>query len=430
MKNKQIIVSTSAGHILEYFDSYLYGYFAFMLAPIFFPSNDPAASLISSFGAFAAGFIMRPLGGILFGHLGDRWGRRKAFLSSILLITLPTFGIGCLPAYETIGIAAPILLITFRLLQGISLGGEYGGASIFIREHVKKEAAGYAGSLLAAIGFVGALMGTCVAAIFTMDVMASWAWRMPFLLGGIFGIIIYFLRRKLVETPAFEEIQNKGKILKVPILSVFKNHFKRVLSGVGIGMNTTIPYYLAIIYMNPIYKDKLGLTTSQIMMISTSLMVLWVIALPLAGRVSDKVGRTKLMAWSALSSFGIAFPTFYLMQETQSFIVFMLGQILVSLTSIPYVAACSAVLPSLFPPTERYSGAAFSYSLGVAVFGGTAPLIVSTLVNQGLSFAPALYLMFAALCGWLAVLSIKGKEYESFSIFDSDSKELAASSNF
>lgn len=429
MKKNQIIFSTSAGHILEYFDSYLYGYFAFLLAPIFFPSHDPAASLISSFGAFAAGFIMRPLGGILFGHLGDRFGRKKAFLASVILITIPTFGIGCLPSYETIGIAAPVLLIVFRLLQGISLGGEYGGASIYIREHVKKTSAGYAGSLLAAIGFVGALMGTFVAAIFTMDSMPTWSWRVPFLMGGTFGIVIYFLRRKLVETPAFEEIEKKGKILKAPIVAVFRNHFKRVLSGVGIGMNTTIPYYLAIIYMNPQYKDKLGLSTAQIMAVSTSIMILWVIALPIAGYFSDKVGRKKLMAWSALSTIIAAYPMFYIMQEAQSFIPFLAGQLLISLSSIPYVATCSSVLPTLFPPAERYSGAAFSYSLGVAVFGGTAPLIVSWLVNEGVNVAPALYLIFAGLCGWIAIKFINPAESDPLEVMSIPPKELAAESN-
>ncbi|MBP6952281.1 MAG: MFS transporter [Alphaproteobacteria bacterium] len=426
MKRDLIIFSTSAGHIIEYFDSYLYGYFAFMLAPIFFPSDDPTVSLISSFGAFAAGFVMRPLGGIFFGHLGDRLGRKVAFLSSILLISVPTFGIGCLPSYDTIGIAAPILLIIFRLLQGVSLGGEYGGAAIFIREHVQKNAAGFAGSLLAAIGFVGALAGTFVGATFTMSSMPLWAWRVPFFLGGAFGIVVYFLRRKLIETPAFQEIEKKGAILKVPIFTVFKDHFKGILSGVGIGMNTTIPYYLTVIYMNTQYKDKFSLTTSQIMMLSTSLMVLWVVVLPIAGYFSDKIGRIKLMAWSAVSTILAAFPLFYIMQETQTFTHFLACQTLICLTSMPYVATCSSVLPMLFPPAARYSGSAFSYSLGVAVFGGTAPLIVSWLVNHGLTFAPALYLMFAGLCGWIAVISINVNENEGVEFLEETSKKLAA----
>jgi MHS family proline/betaine transporter-like MFS transporter len=426
MKRNLIIFSTSAGHIIEYFDSYLYGYFAFMLAPIFFPSNDPTVSLISSFGAFAAGFIMRPLGGIFFGHLGDRFGRKIAFLSSIVLISVPTFGIGCLPSYDTIGIAAPILLIVFRLLQGVSVGGEYGGAAIFIREHVQKNAAGFAGSLLAAVGFVGALAGTFVGATFTMGSMPQWAWRVPFFLGGAFGIVVYFLRRKLIETPAFQEIEKKGAILRVPLFSVFKDHFKGVLSGVGIGMNTTIPYYLTVIYMNQQYKEKFSLTTSQIMMLSTFLMVLWVIVLPIAGHFSDKIGRIKLMAWSAVSTILAAFPIFYIMQQTQSFTHFLACQTLICLTSMPYVATCSSVLPVLFPPAERYSGSAFSYSLGVAVFGGTAPLIVSWLVSQGLISAPALYLMFAGICGWMAVISINVEENEGLEFLEEVPNKLAA----
>lgn len=403
MQNKKTIFSTSAGHIIEYFDSYLYGYFAFMLAPIFFPSTDPTVALISSFGAFAAGFIMRPLGGIIFGHLGDRFGRKLAFLCSILAMSLPTFGIACLPSYESIGVTAPILLITFRLLQGVSLGGEYGGAALFIREHVKQGAAGFAGSLLASMGFVGALAGTAVGAIFTLELMPAWAWRVPFFLGGVFGILVYFLRRAMTETATFRDIQKEGKVLRIPILDVFKHHTRGVLSGVGIGMNTTIPYYLAIIYMNSHYKNQFGLSTSAIMGISTCIMILWVCLLPLAGSWADKLGRTKLMAISALTTLVIAFPAFYTMLETNSLFVFTACQVLICLTSIPYVATCSSVLPTLFPPAERYSGSAFSYSLGVAIFGGTAPLIVSWLVSLGIALAPAYYLCIASLCGWASV---------------------------
>ncbi|MBT5389589.1 MAG: MFS transporter [Alphaproteobacteria bacterium] len=159
-KFNRLILSTSAGHILEYYDTTLYGFFAVLLAPMFFPAENPAIATICSFIVFAAGFAMRPFGGIVFGHLGDKYGRKVAFMLSIALVTIPTLGIGCLPSYSTIGLAAPILLILFRLLQGISVGGEYGGAAIFIREHVKKEQAGFAGSMLATLGFVGALVGT------------------------------------------------------------------------------------------------------------------------------------------------------------------------------------------------------------------------------------------------------------------------------
>ena len=427
MKKQRIILSTAAGHIIEYFDSYLYGYFAFMLAPTFFPSDNPTTAMIASYGAFAAGFIMRPLGGILFGHLGDRLGRKRAFIYSVAAITIPTFGIGILPSYDSIGILAPVMLITFRLLQGISLGGEYGGAAIFIREHVGKNAPGYAGSLLATMGFIGALCGTGIAAIFTMEHMPPWAWRVPFLLGGCFGVAVFFLRQRLVETPTFKEIEEQGEILQTPIISVFQNHFPKVLSGVGIGMNTTIPYYLAIIYMNSHYQNKFELSTSAIMTISTSLMVLWVMLLPLAGWLSDTIGRTKLMAYSALTTATVAIPCLYGMQTTNDFSIFLSLQLVICLTSIPYVATCSSVLPTLFPPQERYSGSAFSYSLGVAVFGGTAPMIVTWLVSLGISHAAGIYLSFASLCGWYAVSKINEEKPQSLTKVKPQAiKDLAA----
>ncbi len=426
MKKHQLIFSTAAGHIIEYFDSYLYGYLAFMLAPIFFPSNNPTASLIASFGAFAAGFLMRPIGGLFFGHIGDRYGRKIAFLSSIALMSLPTFGIGCLPSYESVGIIAPILLIIFRLIQGVSLGGEYGGAAIFIREHVKSAGAGFAGSLLATIGFIGALGGTLIGAIFTQGSFPSWSWRIPFFIGGVFGVFIYFLRQRLEETPSFMHLENTGNILKQPLSDIFRHHFTSFISGIGIGAHTTVPYYLSVIYMNTQYQERFFLGTSQVLGLSSVLMLLLIISIPIAGFVSDKVGRTKLMSWSALSTLLLAFPTFYIMQEASHFALFFLCQVLICLTSAPYMATCSSVLPMLFPPEARYTGTALSYSLGVAALGGTSPLLVTWLQSNGFSFVPAFYLILSGLIGYFAIFSIKGHEYEHYDFPPVAPKELAA----
>ena len=407
MKNKKFILATSAGHILEYFDAKLYGLFAVMLAPLFFPETNAAVSIIASFGVFAAGFVMRPFGAILFGHLGDRLGRKKAFIFSIITIIVPTFGIGCLPTYDSIGIAAPILLVTFRLVQGISLGGEFGGASIFIREHIDKKQAAFAGSILVALGAVGGILGGVLGAIFTKSGMPPWAWRVPFLLGGLLGIIVYIMRRNLVETPTFEKIKREGNLKKIPIVSVVKNNFKGILRGIGIGINTTIPFYLAIIYMNAPLKSKFDLSISESMVLNTGIMVLCTFLLPFAGKLADKVGKLKLMAYSSLLTAFIAYPAYMCLLETTSLSIFYSTQILIILTSIPYMGTCASVLPMLFSPSERYSGSAFSYAFGCAFFGGTAPLISAYLTNSGMIMGPAYYLIVSGIIGFIAVSKLK-----------------------
>ncbi|MBT5541176.1 MAG: MFS transporter [Alphaproteobacteria bacterium] len=272
---------------------------------------------------------------------------------------------------------------------------------------MKKEQVGFAGSMLATLGFVGAVTGTLLGSFFTRSHIVSWGWRIPFLLGGVFGIVIYFLRRNLVETPTFQDIKNKGKVVKLPILSVLRKRPLNILRGVGIGVNTVTPFYLGIIYMNSVLKSKFHLAASEVLACNTAIMLLWILLLPLAGYISDKIGKTRLMAFSAIGTLLLAYPSFLYIHAVTSLSALITFQILISLLSICFVAPCSAVLPELFPPEERYSGSAFSYSLGVAILGGTAPLIVASLVNHGFIMGPAFYLIFSSILGFLAVFDVK-----------------------
>lgn len=243
-KSYKAIFAAMVGNALEYYDVMLYGFFATMLAPLFFPTENQTISIISSFGTFAAGFLMRPLGGMIFGHLGDKFGRQKALVLAIFLVTIPTFTIGILPTYVEIGIAAPIILVICRLLQGLCVGGEYSGASIFVIEYSKKGQETFAGSILTASGLFGGVIGTFLGFICTLSFMPSWGWRIPFLLGSLMGLVGYYIRKNVNESPDFMRHKNE-KVAKVPLFLVFQNRKINLLCTIGIGAVSLIPFYIA-----------------------------------------------------------------------------------------------------------------------------------------------------------------------------------------
>ena len=221
MKNKTLFAAI-VGNALEYYDFTLYGFFAAFLSPLYFPSADPKTSIIASFGAFAAGFLMRPVGGLIFGHLGDRYGRKYALLVSILLMTLPTFTIGITPEYSQIGFWAPLIIILSRLLQGICTVGEYTGATVLIAEYTGQHQPGFACSLLPASSLIGAILATCLGAFCLLDFMPSWTWRLPFIMGVGFGLFGFYLRQQINESPTFTALAKEHNISKSPALKILK----------------------------------------------------------------------------------------------------------------------------------------------------------------------------------------------------------------
>lgn len=408
MKKKMTIGAAMVGHALEHYDVTLYGFFAAMLAPLFFPSDNYVVSLIASWGAFALGFLMRPLGGLVFGHFGDRFGRKKALLVSILLASVPTFIIGLLPTYATIGIFAPLILISCRLLQGFSVGGEYSGAAIFVAEHSQHQKPGIVGSFLCSTGFGGALLGTLVGAASTLSLMPDWGWRIPFLLGGVIGMGSYLLRKKLPETPEFKNEESSIKPRSIPLLEVYKKKRGNALCVIAMGANGLIPLYLGSIYLNPILIKDFGLTTSTMMLVNGSFLLLWAVLLPIFGFYADKIGLSRLMGLASFLTLILAVPLFSLIAHTQSLINIFIFMGALSVLGAAFVAPLPGFLPTLFSPLERYSGVAFNYTLGQALFGGTAPLIATTLTTwTGNSMAPAVYLMLSGFFGFLSAFFAK-----------------------
>lgn len=404
MKNIKTVSAVVAGTALEFYDITLYGFFSSLFAPLFFPSTHPTTSLMASLGAFAAGFLMRPLGGVFFGYVGDKYGRKKALVMAIVLVTLPTVVIGLIPTYAEIGMFAPLIIVLCRLVQGFSVGGEYSSAAVFISEQVSRQKVGLMGSILCASAFLGAILGSSLGALCTASFMPIWGWRIPFLLGGIFGIIAYLFRRQLCETSQFSHACHQKRPSYFPLKHIIKKRKFNLLCTTAIGASVQIPFYIASIYMQIILTTKLMFSPSFSLLINSGIMGCWMILLPLAGLLSDRIGSIKLMSYSALAVMFSAYPLFFLLEQHLSFATVLFAQIIISVAGVGFMGAAPGLMPQLFPVEERVSGTAVGFSVGQALCSGITPLVATALVTWTGDFkAPAWYLMLTSLTGWLAV---------------------------
>ena len=400
---KKIILAAMTGNVLEYYDFTLFGFFAVYLSPLYFPSDSPTTSLIASFGAFAAGFLMRPIGGVLFGHLGDKYGRKTALYVSVLVIAFPTLIIGFLPTYSQIGLMAPILLIVCRLVQGICAAGEYTGAVVLIAEYTGENKPGFACSLLPTSSLVGAILGTVLGALCVTEVMPSWAWRIPFIMGFVFGLFALYLRKNIDESPEFIKNKEINPPMDSPICEIFKYKKWNFLCAMGIGATALAPFYIISLYIMSL-TSQFNLSASERMALNIGVMVLWMIFIPIIGFFSDRVGLKKTMSFGAILLASISVPVFLILNQNLSIEKIILSQIILSFCGAFFVAPMGAFLASIFPPSSRYTGIAIGLSCGEALFGGTAPLIATSLVVLvGSSVAPGFYLSFCGILGLIAV---------------------------
>lgn len=410
--NRQVVFAT-LGNCLECYDVTLYGFFATLLAPLFFPSDNPALSILSSFTAFALGMAMRPLGGVIFGHIGDQYGRKYALKSSLFLIVLPTLVISLLPTYHEIGATASLILVTCLLLQGLCLGGEYSGASVFVVEHTKENHPGFWSAVLIASGMVGSLLGTIMGYFFTKFIDPSWGWRFPFLIGGILGLICFHRSYKLQETPDFQKVIDQKLVTRTPLLNVLSNYPVNFLCAVCIGGASFIPLYVATTYLGSILSSDLNIPHHQIMLFCGMAMLLYVIFLPFVGMLADRYGTKKIMLIGAIGMIILPYPLFCLL-FTKTVSAVIINQVLLTVVNIFFAGPTLLFKASLFPTTIRHSALGVGYNLGGAIFGGTSPLICAYLVGPGNDYSLAgIYVAFGGLLGLLSICLGK-KVDESF----------------
>ncbi|MFJ9961334.1 glycine betaine/L-proline transporter ProP [Streptomyces avermitilis] len=409
---KRAVKAAALGNAMEWFDFGVYSYIAVTLGKVFFPSGNPTAQLLSTFGAFAAAFLVRPLGGMVFGPLGDRIGRQKILALTMIMMAAGTFAIGLIPSYATIGVGAPLLLLLARLVQGFSTGGEYAGASTFIAEYAPDKKRGFFGSWLefgTLAGYIGgAGLVTLMTALLSSDDLLSWGWRVPFLIAGPMGIIGLYLRMRLEETPAFAaELAKASKKEqdrpKVPLRTMLSGQWRALLLCMGLVLVFNVTDYMLLSYMPSYLTSELKYDETHGLLVVLGVMALMMIVQPFAGALTDRIGRRPVIAAGCVGFLFLSVPAILLIRQG-SLLAVALGMGALGLLLVCFTSAMPAALPALFPTKVRYGSLSIGFNVSVSLFGGTTPLVVTALIGAtGNMMMPAYYMMAAAVIGGAAV---------------------------
>jgi MFS transporter, MHS family, proline/betaine transporter len=388
------LVAAGVGNLVEWYDFAVYGAFATIIAITFFPGSDPTARLLASFAVFATAFLIRPVGAVLFGRLGDRMGRRRVLAMVIVLMAVATAGIGLLPGYATIGMFAPLLLILLRSAQGLSVGGETGGATAFVVEYAPANRRGWYGAWLwatLALGVAGGIgVAILLARVFSQATLAGWGWRLAFLATLPLGLIGLYLRLRLDETPQFRAAQRARAVAQRPVIETVRGYPGRLLIGVALVAALALTFNLFFFYLPSYLATALAIPLPRALAASLVGLGLVAVAAPVLGRLSDRVGRKPLLVVGTLILLVVTLPAFLLIRGGRPFSL-PLGYALVGLP-----LSCLAIVPSflaeLFPTPIRSTALAITYGAGSALFGGTAPFLATLLVQRtGNPMAPAFY---------------------------------------
>ena len=413
-KQKKVILAGAIGNALEWYDFTIYAFFVPIIAAQFFPNKDPFLSVLATFAVFAIGFLVRPLGAILFGYIGDHAGRKKALVLSMIMMSFPTFLIGLLPNYNAIGILAPLLLIGLRVVQGLAVSGELTTATVFLIEHAEPSKRGFAGSLAMA----GALFGMVMSAVFatlmselvTDTQLAAWGWRVPFILGGLIGVFGLIVRLRSVEPAVYEDAQAQVQATGHPksvVGHISSLNYRTLCIGIFLTSIMAIANYFLIAYFNTFLVETQGLPLRPVMLVNTLAISVQVFMTLLMGRVSDYVGRPAVLAFGIFSLTVLIYPIFWLL--TQHDIYFALaGEVLFAMAAGALTGVIPTTLAELFDTYHRNMGISISYNVALALFGGTAPLVAIALVASTRNvYAPAWYLMGIAIIAFVALLTLK-----------------------
>ena len=418
---RRVALSSFLGNFIEWFDYATYSYFAVVISMVFFPNDDPTLALLQTFAVFALSFILRPIGAIFWGSLGDKKGRKWALSTSIFLMTGATFLIGLLPGYQTIGVAAPVLLLVLRMVQGFSASGEYAGAATFLAEYAPANKRGMYVSLVPASTAVGLLIGSFFAtgmfAFMPESAVNEWGWRIPFLLAGPLGLIAHYIRTRLEDSKTYQEMHERVEESTggsgTPMRLLLTKYTRPLIVSFGACILNAVGFYAVLTYL-PVYLDTVvGMDPTQSSMITTISLIAYIAFIFGSGHLSDMFGRKKMLIIASVSFVVLTVPAF-MMLNTGDFIVVLVVELLMCAALTINDGTLASYLTETFPTEVRYSGFALSFNMANAIFGGTAALISTTLIAAtGSNMAPAWYMVAIAAIALVAMLLSKensGKE--------------------
>ncbi|MDQ0666983.1 MHS family proline/betaine transporter-like MFS transporter [Pseudomonas sp. W2I6] len=418
-KMRKAITAAALGNAMEWFDFGVYGFVAYVLGKVFFPEASPSVQMIAALATFSVPFLIRPLGGLFFGRLGDKYGRQKVLAATIVIMSLSTFAIGLIPSYDSIGIWAPILLLLAKMAQGFSVGGEYTGASIFVAEYAPDRKRGFLGSWLdfgSIAGFVlGAGVVVLISAVIGEDAFQSWGWRLPFFLALPLGMIGLYLRHALEETPAFQQHveqleQGDREGLaggpKVSFKEVATKHWRSLMTCVGVVVVTNVTYYMLLTYMPSYLSHNLHYSENHGVLIIIAIMVGMLFVQPMIGFVSDKIGRKPFILFGSIALFFLAIPAFMLINSGKLGLIFS-GLLIIAVVLNFFIGVMASTLPAMFPTHIRYSALASAFNISILIAGLTPTAMAWLVETTNNLYMPAYYLMVFAVLGLFTALTMK-----------------------
>ena len=409
---RKVAISSFLGNFIEWFDYATYSYFAIVISRVFFPTDDPSVAIMQTFAVFALSFLLRPIGAIFWGSMGDKKGRKWALSTSIFLMTGATFCIGLLPGYAKIGVFAPLGLLILRMVQGFSASGEYAGAATFLAEYAPANKRGVYCSLVPASTAVGLLVGssfaTAMYAFMPEAAVNDWGWRIPFLLAGPLGLVAHYIRTKLEDSPTYQAMQdamkaNEGET-NHPISDLFKHHSRKLILSFGAAMLNAVGFYVVLTYLPVYLETAVKMDPSQSSLITTICLVFYIALIFISGHFSDKFGRKKMLITACAVFIIFTIPAFNLLNTGEFTTVLLVELVLCGALTIND-GTLSSYLTETFPTEVRYTGFAFSFNMANALFGGSASFIATWLINStGDPIAPAYYMVFISCIAMVAML--------------------------
>jgi MHS family proline/betaine transporter-like MFS transporter len=409
---RRALVACLAGNLFELYDFGVFGYFAIQIGQAIFPSHDPLVSILASFATYGTGFLTRPIGALVLGSYGDRRGRKTALSLTITLMALATGLTGLVPSYAQAGIWSPILLVLFRLLQGFSTGGEWGGSTTFMVEYAPAGWRGFFGSLQQVSTSVAQMLTIASALALNSwlpgPALVSWGWRLPFLMGFVLAPVGYYLRSRVAETPAFERAEAARDIVESPVRLVFGKYRRELVTCFGITTIWTVASYVYITFMATYATQTLHLPANVALRAVVLAALANLVLVPISGALSDKIGRAPILIFASLGFFALSVPFFMLMAHERSFgsvaLVSLIAGGLYGLIN----GAAPAMLSELFPTKVRYTALSVGYNCGVMIFGGFAPFISALLIKTtGSAIGPGYYPTICAAISLLVLLTVR-----------------------